>query len=339
MSDQRAGGIAWTDTSWNPVRGCTRVSPGCERCYAEEQALRITRFDRGRGVPEGQGAYDGLVKRVGAEARWTGLVRLVPEKLAEPLRWRRPRKVFVNSMSDLFHESLTNEEVAAVFGVMAAASRHTFQVLTKRPARLIEWASWAARQGEELLAAVSEPPPSGSPVGGALAVMTGEAVLGRCGFATACHAGWPLPNVWLGVSVENQTAADERIPLLLQTPAAVRWVSYEPALGPVDFTRWFSIRRSTGLSEWVKDGERNLLDWIVVGGESGRRARPFFLEWASGVVDQCRAAGVAVFVKQLGSRPELPALYGRPVRLRLEHDKGGNPDEWPPELRVREWPS
>ena len=125
-------GISWTDTTWNPVRGCSRVSAGCMNCYAETQAARIVRMGKGKST-----AYDGLVKlTAGGEPRWTGVVRLVPEHLADPLRWKKPRRVFVNSMSDLFHESLTNEQIAAVFGVMAAAPQHTFQCLTKRPARM-----------------------------------------------------------------------------------------------------------------------------------------------------------------------------------------------------------
>ena len=345
MSAQRAGGIAWTDVTWNPVRGCARVSEGCRNCYAERMAARFC----GPGQP-----YEGLAHRVAGEARWTGQVRLVPEKLGEPLRWRRPRKVFVNSMSDLFHESLSDVQIASVFGVMAAASRHTFQVLTKRPGRMLAWAAWAAQQGEELLASVGEPPPSGSPVGGALAVLTGEDALGRCGFATACHASWPLPNVWLGVSVEDQRTADERIPLLLQTPAAVRWVSYEPALGPVFFGMWL-LGTHRPCHGCTPDGAfcgghyvGPALDWVVVGGESGSRARVFDLAWASSVVDECRAARVPVFVKQLGARP-ITSVTGefrthrgnRQVAFRgpkLASPSGSDPEEWPKRLRVREWP-
>lgn len=213
MSDQRRNGIAWTDETWNPLRGCSKVSPGCKNCYAETMAARFA----GPGQP-----YEGTIDR----GRWNGQIRLVPEKLAEPLRWRRPRRIFVNSMSDIFHESVPFEFVAAVFGVMAACPQHVFQVLTKRPERAAEFFKWASslHAAEEThIADICEEFSRGA----------GVCVDPKYGLVE-----WPLPNVWLGVSVEDQTTADERIPHLLQCPAAVRWVSYEPALGPVDFIGW-----------------------------------------------------------------------------------------------------
>lgn len=300
MADQRKpGGIAWTDESWNPVRGCSRVSEGCRHCYAEVRAARFS----GPGLP-----YEGLATYVAGEARWTGTLTLVSEKLVEPLSWRRPRRVFVNSMSDLFHEGLSDEQIAEVFGVMYAClgRGHAFQILTKRAYRL-----------PCALAAVRE------------------------------HLGtrvWPLPNVWLGVSVEDQRAADERIPLLLQTPAAVRWVSYEPALGPVDFRPW--LHRVGLHMDGTHDTER--LDWIVVGGESGPRARPLDLAWVRATIARCRAAGVPVFVKQLGrscvdsewSAGCYTPYDRRAVRAVLLHDpKGADPSEWPEALRERALPA
>ena len=317
--------IEWTDATWNPVRGCSRVSRGCERCYAEGTARRFA----GPGQP-----YEGLVRldaKGKPKAQWNGEVRFLPERLAEPLRWRRPRRVFVNSMSDLFHEALAFEQIAAVFGVMAASPRHTFQVLTKRPERARAFFRF-------MMAGQSEHGPS-------------EAI--ACGIHAANHGAdvdyfgitspWPIPNVWLGVSVEDQATADERIPALLQLPAAVRWVSYEPALGAVDFSRVkvpdapSPPSHATVLHAFRGFGSR--LDWIVVGGESGHGARPFDLAWARSTVAACREAGVPCFVKQLGAAArDVSRGYFPNSELRLRNRKGGDMSEWPEDLRVREWP-
>lgn len=340
--------IQWTDATWNPVRGCSRVSEGCRNCYAEKVAARFS----GPGLP-----YEGLARvGVGGGARWTGEVRMVPEHLADPLRWTRPRRVFVNSMSDLFHEKLTNEEIAAVFGVMAAAPRHTFQLLTKRAERMREWFAWFRGElGDEARAEnlLSE--------GYADAVFDGSngdhdaktcEMLDRIRDAHDAHLDempWPLPNVHLGVSVEDQETADERIPHLLATPAAVRFVSYEPALGPVDFTSItlpdevaasarLSVARINALTDQDDEhyfNDHAKLDWIIVGGESGPGARPFDISWARSTVEQCRAAGTAVFVKQLGKRPRFP---GEAAPWRPRDGKAGDPAEWPEDLRVREFP-
>ncbi len=275
--------IEWCDAVWNPVRGCSRVSPGCVNCYAERQALRFSR--------DPVDAFYGFVKISNGHPQWTGRIELVESKLTEPLRWKQPKRIFVNSMSDLFHEALPDSDIFKVFVVMGASQRHTFQILTKRPRRMLEL--------------ISE---------------------GKCeGFP-----GWPLPNVWLGVSVENQATADERIPLLLQTPAAVRFVSYEPALGPVDFSEYLNVDRCPGCRG---------IDWIIVGGESGPGARPFDIAWARNTVAQCKAAGVACFVKQLGALP-VDSFYSEdaPAPLRLIDRKGGDMAEWPVDLRVREFP-
>ena len=221
MSDDSK--IEWTNATWNPIRGCSRVSEGCRHCYAESVAARFS----GPGLP-----YEGLVRIAsGKPTGWNGVVRMVHEHLADPLRWKRPRRVFVNSMSDLFHESLTNEQIAAVFGVMAAAPRHTFQVLTKRSARMREWFAWVADHG-------ARGARSACRASAALYLVASPEVPGG--------DEWPLRNVWLGVSTENQAAADERIPELLRTPAAVRWISAEPLIGPVDLRAWTS--REHGLS-------------------------------------------------------------------------------------------
>ena len=269
-------GISWTDETWNPVRGCSAVSPGCAHCYAEQQAARIVRM--GKGKPT---AYDGLVELVGKQqiARWTGAVRLVPEHLADPLRWRKPRRIFVNSMSDLFHEALTNEQIAAVFGVMAAAPQHTFQVLTKRAERMRDWFRWVSEYGLEVMAVEAA----------TLLVDWGEPE--RLVWKVCGHGNWPLPNVWLGTSVEDQPRARERIPNLLETRAAVRFLSCEPLLGPLNLNAKCPPFYAPHL-------RRDRIGWVIAGCESGPGARPADVAWFRSLRDQCAAAGVPFFLKQ-----------------------------------------
>lgn len=258
--------IQWTDETWNPVTGCTKVSQGCKNCYAEKV------FPRAYSKDQWQNG-DGTFRR-----RFFTDVECHPDRLAAPLAWRKPRRVFVNSMSDLFHEDVPFEFICKVIATCIQAKQHTFQILTKRPERMLEWSKKHERE----------------------------------------RHSWPAPNVWLGVSVEDQATADERIPLLLETPAAARWVSYEPALALVDFTSvWMracptcdgtmSVHFDGGgkpcptcLHPDGSQGGVCGIDWVVVGGESGPRARPFNIEWARSTVRQCKAAGVPVFVKQLG---------------------------------------
>lgn len=258
--------------------------------------------------------YDAVVKAT--HPAWTGAVNLVPSALDLPLRWKRkPRRIFVNSMSDLFHEKVKDEWIAAIFGVMMLAGEHTYQVLTKRPERMRDWMRWLMRQPDQA---------------GVLFDALGD--LGVDGGVKRAALGpWPKPHIWLGVSVEDQATADERIPLLLETPATVRWVSYEPALGPVRFDEeWLFPRR---------DDVNDALSWIVVGGESGPDARPFDLAWARRTIIQGQLAGAAVFVKQLGREP-FDSNIGPPAesRLPMAHSKGGDWNEWPTDLRVREYP-
>jgi protein gp37 len=260
MSDKTK--IEWTDATWNPIRGCSRVSEGCRNCYAERTAARFS----GPGQPyEGVAKFRNLVADLDIEPHWTGDVRFIPELLGEPLHWKRPRKIFVNSMSDLFHEKVTDEWITQIVNVMVQCERHTFQILTKRPARMMEMARrwWGG----------SRPLDMGPP-----------------------H------NVWLGVSVEDQKTADERIPALLKTPAAVRWVSYEPALEKVDFT--YALSQCHNFTPYEGDYGAALvtrgIDWIVAGGESGPGARPAHPDWFRAARDQCQAAGVPFFFKQWG---------------------------------------
>lgn len=311
--------IEWTDATWNPVRGCTKVSPGCAHCYAETFA------ERWRGVP-------GHPYEQGFD------LRLVPETLEDPLRWQTPRRVFVNSMSDLFQDGVPDEYIDRAFAVMALARRHTFQVLTKRAARMRSYVS--ALTWERLIDCTNK-----SAVGGLH--RPGSYNLASIDARSTRHrvidgeksAYWalskpPLPNVWLGVSVENQHVADERIPLLLQTPAAVRFISAEPLLGPIDF------RNVAPCDDWVVNALDTpdpgcRLHWVIVGGESGSGARLCDLAWARAIVAQCHAAHVPVFVKQLGAAPR----FDRDERLIvIRSRKGGDMAEWPADLRVREFP-
>lgn len=270
MSDQRKGGITWTDQTWNPIRGCTRVSAGCKNCYAESMAARFCGF----GQP-----YEGTINP--ETKRWNGTVRLVPEKLTDPLRWKRPRMVFVNSMSDLFHEDVPDEFIDQVFAVMALAKQHTFQVLTKRPERMLRYCKSLGRHHE--VDRVS---------------LEAKKINTETGFHyTMTSNGWALPNVWIGVTVENQETADERIPLLLQTPAAVRWVSVEPMIGQVDLTRCEHPNYSV-LADYLTGCDSRApcdagtLDWVVCGGESGTNARPMHPNWVRCLRDRCADAGV-----------------------------------------------
>lgn len=261
MSD--GTGIEWTDATWNPLVGCTKVSPGCDHCYAETLVNRFAGHNK--AFPN---RFD--------------IVTLRDDRtLALPLRWRRPRRVFVNSLSDLFHADVPDETIAAVFAVMAEAPRHTFQVLTKRHARmrsLLNRQDWPGMVADAACA------------------------LPDWGVPLIEDYDWtlPLPNVWLGVSVEDQRWTDIRVPVLLDTPAAVRWISAEPLLGPIDLG-----------SVPPRVGGVPGLDWVVVGGESGRNARPMVPSWALTVRDQCADAGVPFLFKQWGEHDERGLRVGK----------------------------
>lgn len=350
--------IEWTDVSWNPVRGCSRVSEGCRNCYAERMAARFNQ----EGKP-----FHGFAKATPQGPRWTGRVDLLPERLRDPQKWKGPRRVFVNSMSDLFHEALPDEAIDRVFAVMAmcdgarsSGRQHTFQVLTKRPARMHAYMAdpetpW--RIGSEVVRVN---------VGYRPMILAAD----ENGYRGLDTVQWtlPLPNVWLGVSVEDQATADERIPPLLQTPAAVRFISYEPALGPVGFDGgtyagpgwlrgWHTEPEhamgcdgscSAGRCPEPVQVQNDRLDWVIVGGESGPGARPFDLAWARSVIRQCREASVPCFVKQLGARPrdtdrcesclDKSICWCVDSQVKLKSAKGDDQAEWPEDLRVREFP-
>lgn len=300
--------ISWTDETWNPVTGCSRVSEGCRNCYAARQAPRLAAM--------GQKGYTALP--------WTARnapenVMVHEDRLEKPLRWKKPRRVFVNSMSDLFHEQVPDEFILRVFTVMRAVSQHTFQILTKRPERMADFCqrlSWVSPTTKQ----------------------RGEGARGWQAYLSA-EGSDPLPNVELGTSVEDQRVADERIPHLRKTPAAVRFLSCEPLIGGVDLavvegyplaiyreaetvTERFmpsgrtAIRKGRGLRKISRCPD---IHWVIAGGESGPGFRPMDLDWARSLRDQCVKAGVPFFGKQdSGLRSETPL---------------------PPDLQIKEFPN
>lgn len=302
-------GIEWTDATWNPIVGCSIVSKGCTNCYAMKVAARMEHIlDATKTyTPDAPHHYRALTKPSKAGPVWTGRVNLAPDKiLTQPLRWTRPRRIFVNSMSDLFHESVPDEWIDKIFAVIALTPEHTYQILTKRPERMSDY-------------------------------------IRKVEFHESCsikehlvHWSPPLPNVWLGVSVEDQRTADERIPYLLETPAAARFVSCEPLLEPVDLDNleppdtdghlsaltamtwqehydeaWKNTRPTEdeseedfldwfGITEITDKKMHPTLDWVIVGGESGKDARPMHPDWVRAIRDQCASAGVPFLFKQWG---------------------------------------
>ena len=228
-------GIEWTDATWNPIRGCSRVSEGCRNCYAEVVSARFS----GKNLP-----YEGLANFVstkqGQEARWTGEIKVVQKMIDAPIRWKKPRLIFVNSMSDMFHEKVTDSTLDTLFTVMTKADHHEYQVLTKRPERMLEFSE-----------------------------------------------RFPIPkNVWMGVSVED-VATVPRLEILEDVRADVRFVSAEPLIQNISDELFKHLK-------W--------LDWVIVGGETGIRARPMDVEWAHEMYYDCRMMGVAYFFKQMGGK-------------------------------------
>lgn len=270
MSDNST--IEWTDATWNPVTGCTEVSPGCDHCYAKTFAERF------RGTP-------GHYFERGFD------VQLRSDKLNLPLTWRKPKRIFVNSMSDLFHQAVTDEYIAKVFATMALAPQHTFQVLTKRHGRMRTLISWS--KFRQMVATFASD-------------LVGEPPFEPCPEFHRVFDSWPLPNVWLGVTAENQKWFDIRYDALADTPAAVRFVSLEPLLGPINLPEhfpWhyteFGVLCACGAAMRNEVCPRQI-DWVIVGGESGREARPMHPEWARSLRDQCTDAGVPFLFKQWG---------------------------------------
>lgn len=308
--------IGWTDHTWPVIRGCSKLSDGCKFCWA----IRDAHLHAGNKNPKMQAHFQGLTVIENGRPNWTGVVRLDKSILEWPLRWKTAARIFAASSGDLFHENLPFESIACVFLIMAMCQQHDFQVLTKRADRLLPFYRWFCRWAE-----------SESNIIAQCAAL--QLPLGRAAELFHVLRNLPLPNVWLGVSVEDQPTADARIPLLLQTPAALRFVSYEPALAAVDFRSWLPIDTIGGveMERW--------LDWAIVGGESGPGARPCQLEWIESPVDQFAAAGVPLFVKQVGSRPVRCAPGCLQTRYPITNSKGGDWNEWPEKIRVREFPA
>ncbi len=249
--------IEWATDTWNPVTGCTPISEGCQNCYARRVSSRL------RG-------------RFGYDKDEPFKVTLHLDKLEQPLKWRKPRRVFVCSMGDLFHEDVNEEYIAKVLAVCALSRQHTYIILTKRPQRM--WELFTDRGFQSLVGWFES-----------------QAVR-KFGVPAPDQLGpWPLSNLWLGVTVESQARADERIPILLQIPAAVRFVSIEPMLGPVDLT--FDV--GTGMGH--RDSLLNYgIDWVICGGETGPGARPVHPDWVRNLRDQCQASGTPFFFKSWG---------------------------------------
>ncbi len=325
--------IEWATKVWNPLAGCSVVSPGCTNCYAMKMAARIESMAAGRGQTS---SYDGLTRKTKAGAVWTGEMRLIESALTQPLRWRKPALIFVNSMSDLFHEDVPDAWIDQVFAGMALSPQHTYQILTKRVERMRRYLTDPDRIVRMLDVEVDHP--------------TGRRQLSDL----IDFVVWakPLPNVWLGVSAEDQARADERIPDLLATPAAVRFVSAEPLLGPIDLTALElpggdsvldSLNRASPADHWASEWSPEAtgvpldeaiegfedwgfshppsevkgpgLDWVIVGGESGPGARPMHPDWARQIRDDCAAAGVAFFFKQWGTYAWAESVEGDPSTL------------------------
>jgi protein gp37 len=322
--------IEWTDSSWTPIRArnkatgkqghyCQKISPGCANCYADAM-----NGWRGTGIPYAVDKFDQVELYLDEKA------------LLDPLKWKKPRMIFVCSMTDLFAEFVPDEWIDWLFAVMALSPQHTFQVLTKRPRRMLGYLGQRTTSNVYRWIGGDDEPEKQFEM--ALRVQSQMLDLFKIAPAAALNraselnelAPWfPLPNVWLGTSVENQKYADERIPLLLQTPAAVRFISAEPLLGPValnylhhDGTVEVDALNGTHGVLRPHQGINEKLDWVICGGESGPSARPMDPAWARSLRDQCAASGVAYFCKQMGS------TFGP--------SKGHN---IPPDLRIHQFPT
>lgn len=263
--------IEWTEKTWNPIVGCSVLTPGCTNCYAMKMAWRLA---NNPATPH----YAGTVEKVKGKPVWTGKVALAPDRvLTEPLRRRKPTTYFVNSMGDLFHEDVPDAWIDRVFAVGALCPHHILQILTKRGERMREYLT-SRHTPIRICTRLQRLDPHDAPSW------------------PLFESQWPLANVWLGVSAERQAEADERIPDLLDTPAAVRFLSAEPLLGPVDFDGMWEPHPNPGMHINMLES----LDWVIAGGESGPGARPMHPDWARALRDQCQAAQVPFFFKQWG---------------------------------------
>jgi protein gp37 len=310
--------IAWTDRTENPLTGCTEVrvkgakESECDNCYARVASAspRLQQFEK----------YHGVVNEKG---RWTGQINFTPKVLDDLLRIKKPQRIFMPSMSDLFHLGVKDEWLDQIFATIALTPHLTYQILTKRPERMLKYSQrdfyGCIMKAFDMLPkdlVIKAPKPS-------------------------YRQTWPLSNVWLGVTSGTQKAADERIPLLLQAPAAVRFVSVEPMLEPMTLTclHYAGITNIDCLTgqhgvNYPLQGTGNKINQVIIGGESGTNARPFELAWARSLIDQCREAGTKIFMKQVGSN----AFYeGKPFKTKSR--AGSDPSEWPEWAQIQEFPA
>lgn len=386
--------IQWTDETLNPARGCEAVSPGCLNCYAARNATRFAKegeifagLARMKKQPDDQHG-----RKRPSLAVWTGKVTLIPGALRKALGWspKKRKRVFVGSVTDMFHREVPFEFLAALFGVMAATPWVTYQIVTKRPERMVEFFEWLSDRDDDLRVSAHRfalellhDDRAEAARHGALPMKELPGFLVRR-LAAGKSAPWPLPNVHLLTSAENQETFDQRVPHLLACPAVVHGISAEPLLGPIDMAldRWVriphTVRADTfpgvrlpgddicvdpgiykaesnslgALSIPTPQGslgikptefERLSLRWIISGGESGPGARACAIEWLRGIGQQCRQQHVPMFVKQLGTRPTIDG-YDRSlgdhhhVLAAIRSKKGGELDDMPTDLRVREFP-
>lgn len=342
--------------SWNCFAGCSAkpISKGCEHCWAcRLAATRLAHKPGYKGLAYVDDSGEGAIP-----CRWSGEVRFFPEKLTEPLRRRKPTGIFCGDMGDI--ALLPFEQIAAIFGVMAATPQHRYFILTKRPGRLREWFAWAsentARKIADACAATCQ-------FGEDFDIFVANYIDGwsrpkwdpdQTNPANGTRPRWPLPNVWVGCSVCTQEDADRNIPELLQIPAAVRFLSCEPLLEAVDL-REVVMPDGDCLGAGLDNlgGSGTEIDWVIVGGESGPTARPCSVDWVRSIAQQCKYAGVPVFVKQLGAnviadhddcstgksaRYDLDWAKGGGLKVRMRDRAGADPAEWPADLRVRQLP-
>ena len=301
--------IQWTEKTWNPIIGCSKISPGCQNCYAEKMANRLLYMFEAICGEDGQSTW-AEYSDVTAGGRWNGKTAFVSNALDKPLHWKKPSMIFICSIGNLFHESVPYRWIFGVFEIINQCRHHTFQVLTKRPERMQDFYKkhWP--------------------------------LISKDG-------NYPLDNLWLGVTAENQEQADKRIPILLDIPAAVRFVSVEPMLedinlGPYLYSDYEKASHDNQLIIPANGFNHKKLDWVIVGCESGPKRRPCPDHWVSSIVSQCDDSSVPVFVKQLALRRDkagrnvtgLPGLWDESDRLVVSK----NPEEWPDHLQVREFP-
>jgi Bacteriophage protein gp37 len=316
--------IQWCDETINPTVGCSRVagSPGCERCYAATAAksARLQQFPQYQKV-----------------SKWDGTIEFVENQLIKPLSWKKGKRIFIGSMTDLFHENVSDDWIDKIFMMMAICRHHTFQILTKRPERMKRY----LEEAKDRIGIKTRMPNSFWDI-----LMDSYPALKHFHEIKTGDLNFPLPNIWLGVSCENQAMADKRIPLLLEIPAKVRFLSCEPLLEPINLSKFLPIEWSELAEDWIQSwpgigsySTNAYPNWVITGGESGGGSRPCHVEWIRDIASQCQSAKVPVFIKQLGSnaiatRTDHTGNY----KLKLKDRKGSDILEWFDDLRLQQFP-